>query len=131
MMGRDYVEKLVARTTADADIAVIEGVMGLFDGAEPDSLGGSTAEIAAWLRAPVILVADVYGMARSLAAVVNGFATFDRTGEGGRCHRQPLRLRTPRDHAGRGAPGITSAAHGGRHAPGGAAGASRAGTWAW
>ena len=78
MMGREYVEKLVARTTADADIAVIEGVMGLFDGASHDSLEGSTAEIAAWLRAPVILVADVYGMARSLAAVVKGFATFDR-----------------------------------------------------
>ncbi len=78
MMGRDYVEKLVARTTADADIAVIEGVMGLFDGASHDSLEGSTAEIAAWLRAPVILVADVYGMARSLAAVVKGFATFER-----------------------------------------------------
>jgi cobyrinic acid a,c-diamide synthase len=77
-MGREYVEKLVARATADADIAVIEGVMGLFDGADPDSLEGSTAEIAAWLRAPVILVADVYGMARSLAAVVKGFATFDR-----------------------------------------------------
>ena len=78
MMGRDYVEKLVARATADADIAVIEGVMGLFDGADPDSLEGSTAEIAAWLKAPVILVANVYGMARSLAAVVKGFATFER-----------------------------------------------------
>ena len=78
MMGRDYVERLVARATGDADIAVIEGVMGLFDGAEPDSLEGSTAEIASWLRAPVILVANVYGMARSLAAVVKGFATFER-----------------------------------------------------
>ncbi len=78
MMGRDYVERLVARATADADIAVIEGVMGLFDGADPDSLEGSTAEIASWLKAPVILVADVYGMARSLAAVVKGFATFER-----------------------------------------------------
>lgn len=78
MMGRDYVEKLVARVTADVDIAVIEGVMGLFDGAGHDSLEGSTAEIAAWLRAPVLLVADVYGMARSLAAVVKGFATFER-----------------------------------------------------
>jgi len=68
----------VARATADADIAVIEGVMGLFDGAGHDSLEGSTAEIAAWLRAPVILVADVYGMARSLAAVVKGFAAFER-----------------------------------------------------
>jgi len=78
MMGRDYVETLVARATADADIAVIEGVMGLFDGASHDGLEGSTAEIAAWLRAPVILVADVYGMARSLAAVVKGFSTFER-----------------------------------------------------
>jgi cobyrinic acid a,c-diamide synthase len=78
MMGRDYVEKLVARTTADADIAVIEGVMGLFDGASHDGLEGSTAEIAAWLRAPVILVADVYGVARSLAPVVKGFAAFER-----------------------------------------------------
>jgi len=52
--------------------------MGLFDGAESDSLEGSTAEIAAWLKAPVILVANVYGMARSLAAVVKGFATFER-----------------------------------------------------
>lgn len=78
MMGRDYVEKLVARVTADADIAVIEGVMGLFDGAETVSLEGSTAEIASWLKAPVILVANVYGMARSLAAVVKGFATFER-----------------------------------------------------
>jgi cobyrinic acid a,c-diamide synthase len=78
MMGRDCVEKLVARTTADADIAVIEGVMGLFDGASHDGLEGSTAEIAAWLRAPVILVADVYGMARSLAPVVKGFAAFER-----------------------------------------------------
>src|SRR5512144_2902380 len=79
MMGREYVEKLVVRATADADIAVIEGVMGLFDGAGPDSLEGSTAQIASWLKAPVILVAGVYGMARSLAAVVKGFATFDRT----------------------------------------------------
>ncbi len=78
MMGRDYVEKLVARATADADIAVIEGVMGLFDGASHDGLEGSTAEIAAWLRAPVILVADVYGVARSLAPVVKGFASFER-----------------------------------------------------
>ncbi len=78
MMGRRYVESLFARATADADIAVIEGVMGLFDGAAPDSLEGSTAEIAAWLKAPVILVTDVYGMARSLAAAVKGYATFDR-----------------------------------------------------
>ncbi len=79
MMGRKHVEGLFARATADADIAVIEGVMGLFDGTGPDSLEGSTAEIAAWLKAPVVLAADVYGMARSFAAMVKGYATFDRT----------------------------------------------------
>jgi len=78
MMGRKYVEGLFARATADADIAVIEGVMGLFDGTGADSLEGSTAEIAAWLKAPVVLAADVYGMARSFAALVKGYATFDR-----------------------------------------------------
>lgn len=84
MMGRKYVEKLFARVTADADLAVIEGVMGLFDGATKHSLKGSTAEIAAWLKVPVVLVADVHGMARSLAATVKGYATFDkRTTVGG------------------------------------------------
>jgi cobyrinic acid a,c-diamide synthase len=78
MMGRKYVENLVARVTTDADVAVIEGVMGLFDGAKTHSLKGSTAEIAAWLEVPVVLVADVHGMARSLAATVKGYATFDR-----------------------------------------------------
>lgn len=78
MMGRKYVENLVARVTADADIAVIEGVMGLFDGAKINSLKGSTAEIAAWLKVPVVLVASVRGVARSLAAIVKGYATFDR-----------------------------------------------------
>lgn len=78
MMGHKYVEDLFARVTADADIAVIEGVMGLFDGAKINSLKGSTAEIAAWLRAPVVLVADAHGVARSLAATVKGYTTFDR-----------------------------------------------------
>ena len=74
MMGREYVEKLFARTTADADIAVIEGVMGLFDGAKAGNLEGSTAEIALWLDAPVLLVVNTHGMAQSIAAVVKGFA---------------------------------------------------------
>lgn len=78
MMGRRYVEGLFARATADADIAVIEGVMGLFDGTGADTLEGSTAEIAAWLKSPVVLAVDVYGMARSFAAMVKGYATFDR-----------------------------------------------------
>jgi cobyrinic acid a,c-diamide synthase len=78
MTGESYVRELFARTTASADIAVIEGVMGLFDGASPSSMDGSTAEIAAWLGAPVILVVNASGVARSFAATVKGFAGFER-----------------------------------------------------
>ncbi len=77
MAGRDYVERLFARATADADIALIEGVMGLFDGASATSLEGSTAEIATWLDAPVLLAINAHGVARSVAAEVKGFATFE------------------------------------------------------
>ena len=77
MCGRDYVLDLFRRKTADADVAVIEGVMGLFDGASPDTSEGSTAEIARWLDAPVALVVGVHGVARSLAATVKGFAALE------------------------------------------------------
>lgn len=78
MAGRGYVERLFARASQGADISVIEGVMGLFDGADPAGSEGSTAEIARWLHAPIILVAEVYGMARSLAALVKGYAVFEK-----------------------------------------------------
>ncbi len=78
MMGREYVARLFARAVVDADFAVIEGVMGLFDGADAATLEGSTAEIAKWLKAPVVLVANVHGMARSLAALVGGYAGFEK-----------------------------------------------------
>jgi cobyrinic acid a,c-diamide synthase len=77
MMGRAHVLAQFARATRDADVAVIEGVMGLFDGASPNSIAGSTAQIATWLRAPVVLVVDTRGMARSVAALAQGFAEFD------------------------------------------------------
>ena len=51
--------------------------MGLFDGASPTTLEGSTAEIARWLAAPVVLVVNAHGAARSLAATVKGFAEFE------------------------------------------------------
>jgi cobyrinic acid a,c-diamide synthase len=81
LMGQTVVRETFARAAAGADIALIEGVMGLFDGAAasgPDAEAGSTAEIAKWLQAPVVLVADAGGMARSFAALVAGFAGFDR-----------------------------------------------------
>ena len=77
MTSREYVRELFAWATADADIAIIEGVMGLFDGASPNTLEGSTAEIALWLDAPVLLVVNAHGAARSLAATVQGFARFE------------------------------------------------------
>ncbi len=77
MMGQEYVRQLFVRTAASADIAIIEGVMGLFDGASSHDSSGSTAQIARWLNAPVILVVNVHGMARSLAALVKGFSGFD------------------------------------------------------
>jgi cobyrinic acid a,c-diamide synthase len=60
-----------------ADVCVVEGVMGLFDGASGKSSAGSTAGIAKLLDLPVVLVVDVSAMAGSAAAVVHGFETFD------------------------------------------------------
>jgi cobyrinic acid a,c-diamide synthase len=73
-----------ASTPTPADIAVIEGVMGLFDGAgsraasEQDDFA-STAHVARLLRAPVVLVVDASGVSSSVAALLHGFATFDPT----------------------------------------------------
>jgi cobyrinic acid a,c-diamide synthase len=77
MMGREAVLATFTRAARHADIAVIEGMMGLFDGASPTDDEGSSAEIAKWLAAPVILVTDASGMARTVAAVAHGFAHFD------------------------------------------------------
>lgn len=77
MSGRDYVEGLLDRVTKDADLAVIEGVMGLFDGSRTSGSAGSSAEIARWLQAPVVLVGNVHGMGQSIAALVAGFAGFE------------------------------------------------------
>ena len=59
------------------DVAVVEGVMGLFDGYSGVSEAGSTAQMAKWLHLPVILLVDARSMARSAAAIVKGFETFD------------------------------------------------------
>jgi cobyrinic acid a,c-diamide synthase len=77
MMGRDAVLSTVAGTAAGADLALIEGVMGLYDGVSPRSNEGSAAEIAHWLAAPVMAVVDASGVARTLAATSMGLRAFD------------------------------------------------------
>jgi len=68
---------IFAKAWAGCDVAVVEGMMGLFDGATGSSEEGSTAEIAKLLDLPVVLVLDAGNSARSIAAVVRGFETFD------------------------------------------------------
>lgn len=63
--------------SAGADLAVIEGVMGLFDGLGSEAMVGSSAQIAALTGAPVVLVVNARGMAASVAALVAGFACFE------------------------------------------------------
>jgi cobyrinic acid a,c-diamide synthase len=75
MLSRETNLEIFSRATSDADVAVIEGVMGLFDGKSPPSLYGTTAEMAIWLDAAVALVLDAAAMAGSAAAVVHGFDT--------------------------------------------------------
>ncbi len=77
MLSQDYNLKAFARHTVDADIAVVEGVMGLFDGYDGRSEAGSTAQMAKWLGLPVVLVVGARAMARSAAALVQGFERFD------------------------------------------------------
>jgi len=77
MCGRDAVLATVARHAADVDIAIIEGVMGCFDGLDGTSDAGSTAQVAKWLGAPVVLIVDAGAQSRSAAATVLGFERFD------------------------------------------------------
>lgn len=77
MMGRDGVKATFMEGARDADIALIEGMMGLYDGISPNKETGSTAQLAKWLDAPVLLVLDASGMARSVAATVLGYVRFD------------------------------------------------------
>jgi cobyrinic acid a,c-diamide synthase len=77
LSGRELIGPLFAHGARGADVAVIEGVMGLFDGKAGGGELASTAEVAKLLRAPVVLVVDASAMARSAAAVVHGFASFD------------------------------------------------------
>ena len=73
MMGEEGVRETFVHASGGADIAVIEGVMGMFDGLD-GTLNASTAHVAEILDTPVILVVDVKGMSRSANAIVSGFA---------------------------------------------------------
>jgi len=77
MLSREANLALFRRQAREADVAVVEGVMGLFDGYDGASEAGSTAQMAKWLGLPVLLVVDARAMARSAAALVHGFASFD------------------------------------------------------
>ena len=76
IMGNGGVLRTFARASGDADIAVIEGAMGLFDGIGSTDTA-STAHVARILRAPVILVVDAASSSRSIHAVILGFSDFD------------------------------------------------------
>jgi cobyrinic acid a,c-diamide synthase len=77
MCPERFVRETFALNTQGADIAVVEGVMGLFDGIDGTSEAGSTAQVAKILASPVILVVDAKSQARSAAALVQGFVHFD------------------------------------------------------
>jgi cobyrinic acid a,c-diamide synthase len=83
LAGERLIGPLYRHGSAGADIAVVEGVMGLFDGRiEEYTTGtatGSTAHVAALLGAPVLLVVDARGQSHSVAALLHGFSTFDQT----------------------------------------------------
>ena len=77
LSGPDLIGPLFAHGTKGADIAVIEGVMGLFDGKSGGGDLASTAHVARLLQAPIVLVVDAGAMARSVAALVHGYTTFN------------------------------------------------------
>lgn len=76
LVGTDLVAPLFAHGAAGADVAVVEGVMGLYDG-RGATAEASTAQVAGLLDSPVLLVVDAASMSRSVAALVHGFATYD------------------------------------------------------
>jgi cobyrinic acid a,c-diamide synthase len=76
MMGEDGCIDTFLRATVGADIAVIEGVMGIYDGVDGSDLA-STAHVARILQAPVVLVVDAKGMSRSVHALIEGYCHYD------------------------------------------------------
>ncbi|WP_080836951.1 cobyrinate a,c-diamide synthase [Cohnella massiliensis] len=80
MCGPEAVKEIYVRGRAGADISIIEGVMGLYDGKDPRSNEGSAAHISRLLNAPVLLVVGCQSVARSAAAIVKGFQLMSEEG---------------------------------------------------
>ncbi|MEV1289222.1 cobyrinate a,c-diamide synthase [Micromonospora sp. NPDC049679] len=83
LVGEERIAPLFAHGAAGAELAVVEGVMGLYDGRVGAGDVGSTAHVAALLAAPVLLVVDVAAQGRSVAALVHGFRSFGTVRIGG------------------------------------------------
>jgi len=77
MLSHNAITELFERATGKADVSVIEGVMGLFDGHSGSGEDGSTAEVAKIFSAPVVLIINAGKMSRSAAAVAQGYARYD------------------------------------------------------
>ncbi|MFF3417966.1 cobyrinate a,c-diamide synthase [Streptomyces sp. NPDC002698] len=77
LCGAELIGPLFAHGARGCDLAVVEGVMGLYDGAAGEGELASTAHVAKLLRAPVVLVVDASSQSRSVAALVHGFASWD------------------------------------------------------
>jgi len=77
MLGEAYCTRCFKEHAQGADIAIVEGVMGLFDGYDGKTDAGSTAQIAKWLDLPVVLVVDAGSFARSAGALVLGYEQYD------------------------------------------------------
>ncbi|MEV6396266.1 cobyrinate a,c-diamide synthase [Streptomyces sp. NPDC051907] len=77
MCGTDLIAPLFAHGSRGCELAVVEGVMGLYDGAADQGELASTAQVAKLLKAPVVLVVDASSQSRSVAALVHGFASWD------------------------------------------------------
>ena len=73
MLSKAFNLNCFRNASATAEIAVVEGVMGLFDGYDGKTESGSTAQMAKWLGLPTILIVDARSMARSAAAIILGF----------------------------------------------------------
>ncbi|MBW1974097.1 MAG: cobyrinate a,c-diamide synthase [Deltaproteobacteria bacterium] len=78
MLTQSYNTALFGWASREKDVAIVEGVMGIYDGFDGKSEAGSTAQMAKWLDLPVVLVVDCRSMARSVAALVHGFVDFDK-----------------------------------------------------